>query len=102
MLSKGQKDDFLGYMATGSMALWALGGLPGLLTATVISACGIGAMANQTPPADSVPTIDEQVEKQLRTKYGDDAVAAYRRNLAHGMFPQIAARGAIFEELQKR
>lgn len=102
MLSKGQRDDFLTYMATGTVAMWALGGLPGLLAASVFGACGLGALANQLPAVTPTTDVDDRVQCQLRDQYGESAVENYRANRITGMSPQIAAREAIFAELQSR
>lgn len=102
MLTKGKRDDFLVYFGTGAAALCALGGLPIAAAAAVVVGCGVGALANRERTNESVTSIDDHVESQLRSEHGDDAVNRYRACRYEGMTPQIAARTAIFEELQKR
>ncbi|QDV12226.1 hypothetical protein CA51_21070 [Rosistilla oblonga] len=102
MLTRGQRDDFLVYMGTGAAALCALGGLPIVAAAAVVVGCGVGAVANRERTNESVTSIDDHVESQLRSDYGDAAVSRYRECLRDGMTAQAAARTVIYEEWQKR
>ena len=101
MLTKNQRDDFFAYFGTGAVALCALEGLPILTAAAVVVGCGVGALANQNRPEEPNISIDDPVEAQLRSEYGDDAVDRYRECLRDGMTPQVAARTAIYEELRR-
>ena len=102
MLTKGQRDDFLVYMGTGTVALCVLGGLPFVTAAAVVAGCCFGAVANQERPDLPATRLDDHVEKQLRLEYGDAVVDRYRECLREGMTPEVAARTSIYEELQRR
>ena len=102
MLTQGQRYDFLAYLGSGTLTLAALGAIPVATAATVVAACGIGAVANQTSSAKSVTTQDQQIEAQLVADYGIDAVMTYRFNRAKGISCQLSARSSIYEALQKR
>ncbi len=102
MLTQGQRYDFLAYLGSGTLALAALGAIPVATAASVVAACGIGAVANRTSSAKSVTTQDQQIEAQLAAEYGDDAVTTYRSNRAKGLSPRVSAWSAIYEALQKR
>ncbi|WP_417746700.1 hypothetical protein [Rosistilla oblonga] len=101
MLTKGQRDDFLAYFGTGAAVLFALGGVPIVAAAAVIGACGVGAVANRSRSLESATSNDDQIELQLRSEYGDAAVERYRECLGEGMTQLVAARTAIYEELQR-
>lgn len=109
MLSKGQRDDAIVYMGTGTSLVWLLGGLTLGWALPVLAACGAGFVLNQQtgkkeplpePPPVVDATMDGHVEAQLNEQYGKAAVFAYRENRASGQNPQIACRSVIYDILQ--
>ena len=102
MLTHGQRNDALGYMAFGTTSLCALGGIGIGLTALVLVGCGLGALINQQASVGDSRTLDEDVESKLTATYGNASVAKYRECRASGMTVQVAARQVIYEELQRR
>ena len=102
MLTSGQRDDFLVYFGTGAAALCALGALPITAAVAVVVGCGVRAFANRERTEESELSVDNRVEGQLRSEYGDAAVSRYRECLREGMTPEVAARTTICEELQRQ
>lgn len=103
MLTHGQTNDFLTYMSGGTVALWCLGALSAPLALTVVGLCGAGAIAHRRSQDQGIihqrQNIDQVVESKLRADYGERAVAVYRMQRTK-LPPQLAAREAIFNELQ--
>jgi len=112
LMTKGQADDFYGYMTIGTGLMWLVGGVAAGPAAIAIAACAAGTVANrmgvngnnpqmrwrppQGPPGPLEglpPDVAKYVhgrEGDLRREFGENAVYCYRQMVFERWQPEAA------------